>query len=123
MNNYESHLEGQYWDIRRVSQYLGIKMSTVYALVEEKRIPHYRIKRLIRFKREEIDIWMEGNRQETLDLAGKKLIAAPQRRQRLDVDHIVKKAVAQVKRKKYISSARRPDQVKGLGKEVDYGSL
>jgi excisionase family DNA binding protein len=89
-----------YWNIKDLADYLGIKPSTVYALVEEKRIPHYRIGRLIRFKREEIDLWMEGNRQETLDLAGKKLIAAPQRRQRLDVDHIVKKAVAQAKRKK-----------------------
>jgi len=123
MNNHESHLEGQYWDIRRVSQYLGIKTSTVYALVEEKRIPHYRIGRLIRFKREEIDLWMEGNRQETLDLAEKKIMTAVQRKRKLDVDYIVKKAVAQGKGKKYISSARRPDQVKGLGKEVDYGSL
>jgi len=112
-----------YWNIKDLADYLGIKPRTVYALVEEKRIPHYRIGRLIRFKREEIDLWMEGNRQETLDLAKKKIMTVVQRKHKLDVDYIVKKAVAQGKGKKYISSARRPDQVKGLGKEVDYGSL
>ena len=46
------------WDIRRVSQYLGIKRSTLYAMIEKKEIPHYRIGRLARFRQAEIDAWL-----------------------------------------------------------------
>ena len=46
------------WDIRRVSQYLGIKRSTLYAMIERKEIPHYRIGRLARFRQAEIDAWL-----------------------------------------------------------------
>jgi len=43
------------WDIRRVSQYLGIKRSTLYAMIERKEIPHYRIGRFARFRHVEED--------------------------------------------------------------------
>ena len=46
------------WDIRRVSQYLGIKRSTLYAMIERREIPHYRIGRLARFRQAEIDAWL-----------------------------------------------------------------
>ena len=53
------------WDIRRVSQYLGIKRSTLYAMIERKEIPHYRIGRLARFRQAEIDAWLLTKKQET----------------------------------------------------------
>ena len=53
------------WDIKRVSQYLGIKRSTLYAMIEKREIPHYRIGRLARFKQAEIDAWLLTKKQET----------------------------------------------------------
>ena len=53
------------WDIRRVSQYLGIKRSTLYAMIERKEIPHYRIGRLARFRQAEIDAWLLTKKRET----------------------------------------------------------
>ena len=53
------------WDIRRVSQYLGIKRSTLYAMIERKEIPHYRIGRLARFKQAEIDAWLLTKKRES----------------------------------------------------------
>jgi excisionase family DNA binding protein len=49
----------EYLKIDDISAYLNIKTKTLYALVESGDIPHYRIGRLIRFKREDVDLWME----------------------------------------------------------------
>src|SRR5208337_1809414 len=51
------------WDIGRLSQYLGIKKSTLYAMIERKEIPYYRIGRLARFKPPEIDEWLLTRKQ------------------------------------------------------------
>lgn len=45
--------------IHELSQYLNIKRSTLYAWVERGFIPHYKMNRLVRFKKEEIDAWLE----------------------------------------------------------------
>jgi excisionase family DNA binding protein len=49
----------EYFKIEDISAYLNIKTKTLYAMVEAGDIPHYRIGRLIRFKREDVDLWME----------------------------------------------------------------
>ena len=46
--------------IRQLADYLNIKRSTLYAWVEQGFIPHYKMNRLIRFKKEEIDTWLEN---------------------------------------------------------------
>jgi len=61
-------------------------------------IPHYRIGRLIRFKRQDIDQWMAGNKKEKINLskmAARMLGKVPH--QILDVPSIVKKAIAESK--------------------------
>jgi excisionase family DNA binding protein len=50
----------EYLTIDDLSAYLGIKPKTIYARVKE--IPHYKVGRLIRFKREDVDAWMEKHR-------------------------------------------------------------
>jgi excisionase family DNA binding protein len=51
-----------------VAEYLGVKRSSIYQYVSEKRIPVHRIpdSQLLRFSREEIDHWMEMGRVETI---------------------------------------------------------
>jgi excisionase family DNA binding protein len=56
-----------FWSIQGLSNYLDIKTSTLYAMVGEKKIPHYKVGRLIRFRKSEIDLWMERNRKEQVD--------------------------------------------------------
>jgi excisionase family DNA binding protein len=46
------------WDVVRLSQYLGIEKSTLYAMIERKETPHYRIGKLARFRWAEIDEWL-----------------------------------------------------------------
>ncbi len=91
-------MDNEFLNIKEVSQYLGIKISTLYFYVENGDIPHYRIGRLIRFKKQEVDQWMEGNKKEKIDLskmATQMLGKMPH--QILDVPSIVKKAIAENK--------------------------
>jgi excisionase family DNA binding protein len=52
----------EFLKIEDISAYLNIKTKTLYAMVESGDIPHYRIGRLIRFKREDVDLWMEAKK-------------------------------------------------------------
>ena len=46
--------------IHDVAELLRIKPSTLYAWVAQGRIPHLKIHRLIRFRPEEIDRWVQS---------------------------------------------------------------
>jgi excisionase family DNA binding protein len=52
--------DNSYWDILDLSRYLKIKVKTLYAMIYD--IPHYRVGKLIRFKKEEIEAWMENKK-------------------------------------------------------------
>ncbi len=50
----------EYLTIRELADYLSIKTSNLYSKIAE--IPHYRIGRLLRFRKGEIDAWIETKR-------------------------------------------------------------
>jgi excisionase family DNA binding protein len=91
-------MEREFLTINEVSEYFGIKKSTLYFHVESGAIPHYRIGRLIRFRKQEVDQWMAGNRKDRIDLskmATRMLGKVPNRH--VDVQSIVKKAIAETR--------------------------
>lgn len=45
--------------IEELAAYLGIKISTLYAWVHSRRIPYYKVGRLVKFRKSEIDEWLE----------------------------------------------------------------
>lgn len=51
-------------DVRGLSRYLNIKSSTLYAWVAQRRIPAFKIHGLVRFRREDIDLWIAGFQKE-----------------------------------------------------------
>jgi excisionase family DNA binding protein len=114
----------EFFDIQDLSRYVSIKPSTLYVMVEERNIPHYRVGKLIRFKRSEIDLWMEGNRKDCVvpEKAARKALG-PMRKPKIDIDRVVRKAIEGAKRTGYTDPTGKPDQVKGLGKEVKDGAL
>ena len=64
------------WDIGRLSQYLGMKRSTLYAMIERKEIPHYRIGKLARFRPAEIDEWLLTKKcQAETEIAGQEALS------------------------------------------------
>ncbi|MBY6276800.1 helix-turn-helix domain-containing protein [Symbiobacterium thermophilum] len=44
--------------VQEVAEYLGVHRDTIYAMVRQKQIPHFRIRRRILFSREAIDAWI-----------------------------------------------------------------
>jgi len=86
--------------------------------------PYYKIGRLVRFKRSEIDSWMEGNKRECADMGkvARKALGST-RKSKVDINRIVRKAVDGAKGRGYTTPHGKPDQVKGLGKEVLNGTL
>jgi len=114
----------EYLNIQQLSQYLGIKESTLYSLAAERKIPHYKVGRLVRFKKSEIDLWMESNKKECIDVSkqARKVLKA-ERKPVHDINKVIKKTIENVKGFAYTAPHGKPDQVKGLGEEVHDGSV
>jgi len=117
-------MEKKFLTIDELSQYLGIKKSNLYAKVERKEIPFYRFGRLIMFKKEEVDAFMEKCRVECLDIKKEaERVMKGETRSRMDIDRAIKKDIEGVNGKGYTTSHGKPDRIKGLRKEVQDGTL
>lgn len=46
-------------NISEVAEYLNMKTATLYSYVEHQQIPHIRLGKLIRFKRQQINTWLD----------------------------------------------------------------
>jgi excisionase family DNA binding protein len=121
----ERDLSQGFLGVREVACYLGVRPSTIYAMVERKGIPHYKVGRLVRFKKFEIDEWMAGQKEPVVDamVEARKVIRSLQRKPNLDLDRIMKKVVEQSKKRGYNFPQEKPGGIEGLGKEVDDGII
>lgn len=54
--------EGQFMTVQGVAQYLRMKPLAVYRKVKRKEIPSLRAERSIRFRKDEIDTWLQWGR-------------------------------------------------------------
>ena len=117
-------MEKVYVNIDELSQYLGIKKSKIYSMVERREIPFYRVGRLIFFKKDEIDAFMDMCRIESVDPRKEaKRILKGATNSRIEIDRVVKNAVEESKKKEYTVSHGKPDRIKGLREEVEDGTL
>ncbi len=48
--------------IEEASSYLGLKKSTIYSWIFQRRIPFIKLGKLVKFDRRDIDKWLEGNK-------------------------------------------------------------
>ena len=90
-------MDQEYLTINQLSNYLNLKRSTLYLKVSSKEIPFYKIGHLIRFKKAEIDSWMEGNRGSSPEQ--KKTFKIKKTNQ--DIDKIVRRAIDQGRTTEY----------------------
>jgi len=115
----------EFFSINELAEYLNIKKSTLYSFVRNGDLPHYRIGRIIRFKRTDIESWLEEHRSETVNPEKKaKDILIGLRSPKIDIDKIVKKTIEEAKTSRYNLAHGKSDRIKGLdGKEVSNGTL
>ncbi len=112
--------------VNDLSQYLNIKKSTIYSMVENRILPHYRIGRLIRFKQGDVDAWVEKQKGPVIDvkMEARKVLRSIEKKSDLDVDGIVKKAIEDSTNKRYnFTSQGKPGGIEGLETEVKHGII
>jgi excisionase family DNA binding protein len=112
-------------NVKGVSEYLALKKSAVYFLVETKQIPHYRVGRQVRFKKSDIDAWMEEHKEPAVDtkIETKKVFRSIEKKADMDLNRIIKRVVEQSKKKGYNLSQEKPGRIKDLGKEAEDGII
>lgn len=52
--------------INEACEMIGLAKSTVYALASAHKIPHYQPGKMLKFKRSELQEWLENGRQKTI---------------------------------------------------------
>ena len=105
------------WDVVKLSQYLNMKRSSLYALIERNEIPHYRIGRLARFRLAEIDEWLLAKKHD--GRSEKETFRASRKRSSLPpaASRIVKAVIDDLSPRRYNSCGKSDRRIKGLGKE------
>jgi excisionase family DNA binding protein len=117
-------MEKVFLNIDELSQYLGIKKSNLYSRVERREIPFYKVGRLIFFKKDEIDAFMDKCRVECFDISKEaERVMKGTNRSKVDIDRVIKKAIDGTNWKGYTTFHGKPDRIKGLRKEVEDGTL
>jgi excisionase family DNA binding protein len=56
-------VENQVLTIKQVAEYLQVTEKTIYTLVQEGNIPAFKVRGQWRFKREDIERWIEENKE------------------------------------------------------------
>ena len=101
--------------IREVSQLLHIKPSTLYAWAGQGRLPCFKLHGLVRFRREDLDQWLESCRMPSA-------VKAAQLVQRRAVD--LSRVIARAKRGAYNSRHGETRQRSSpIGKEAADGAV
>ena len=117
-------MESGFLNATEASHYLDIKTSTLYSMVEHKEIPHYRVGRLIKFTKADLDAFMQQRRVDRVDIEKEaRNILNLTHNPSIDVDALVRKTVAESRGNRYTASHGKPDRVKGLGEEVPHGAF
>ncbi len=52
---------------QEVAEYIGVHPDTIYTMVRENQIPHFRVRRRIFFSMETINAWMRDQEQKSLE--------------------------------------------------------
>ncbi len=116
-------MDNEFLTINQVCKYLKIKPSTLYSWARVGEIPHYKIHNMIRFRKDDIDTWMQAHRKESIE-ADKRTIELSKvtKKPNVDVSEVIKTSIEQIKKNRYTSLYGKPNRDKA-GKEVSDGTL
>lgn len=54
--------------VQQVADYLGVHTDTIYAMVRQKQIPHFRLRRRIMFSKSAIHAWIREQEAENVEV-------------------------------------------------------
>ncbi|MGA3282611.1 MAG: helix-turn-helix domain-containing protein [Smithella sp.] len=110
--------------VAEVSNYLSVKEKTIYARVEVGDLPCYRIGKLIRFNKEEIDAWLDTKKVIKVDpnIAAQNILRSI-RKPSIDIQKVVRKTIDEAKGGGYTLTNGKSDRIGTLGKENNHGSI
>jgi excisionase family DNA binding protein len=103
--------------IGEVARYLDIKVKTLYPKLSE--IPHYRVGRPLRFRKEDIDAWMESKRRDGTEGTHSSRRTVRRHTWVADtaVDGMVQAAIDEARGSGYTSQRGKSGHIRSLGKE------
>lgn len=52
-------MEDRWLSVDEIGAYLGVKRDTVYKWINEKNMPAHRVGKLWKFKKDQVDAWVE----------------------------------------------------------------
>ncbi|MFZ4396977.1 MAG: helix-turn-helix domain-containing protein [Kiritimatiellia bacterium] len=55
-------MDDRWLSVEEIAPYLGVKPDTVYKWLRLKGMPHHKVGRLVKFRKEEIDRWVKSGR-------------------------------------------------------------
>lgn len=114
--------DNSYWDILDLSHYLKVKVKTLYAMICN--IPHYRIGKLIRFKKAEIDTWLESKKEKVKDIKTKtREKRKSSKSANTCINKLIRNAIDQSKEEDYNLDHGKSDRIEGPRKETNNGSI
>jgi len=115
-------IDNGFWNIEDLSKYLKVKIKTIYAMIPG--LPHYRVGKLIRFKKQEIDSWLESKRGNVRDVKinqrGKRKLSDSANNH---IDKLIRKTIDQTKQEDYNLDNGKSDRIEGPKKEINNGSI
>ena len=53
-------MEDRWLSVDEIADYLGVKRDTIYIWIKDKDMPAHRVGRLWKFKKEQVDAWVEA---------------------------------------------------------------
>lgn len=111
--------------VPELAAYLSIKTKTLYAKIEAGEIPHYRIGRLVRFRLDEINAWLEGCRKDSSLISNKHKGKVSRTRLKLNdqISTLIAKTIDEEQEKYYISDHGKSDRIEDLRREVNNGTF
>jgi excisionase family DNA binding protein len=104
--------------IKDVSAFLKVKPATMYSWVHNGTIPFIKLNGLLRFDMDEITKWVESSKPVPPNIPKTLKKSA-----NMDIDAIVKRAVASTRKGSYNPAKRETSLSQGLGKEDQDGTL
>lgn len=112
----DQNIDSDFWTIKDLSKYLKVKIKTLYSMLSN--IPHYRIGKLIRFKKTEIDEWLKNKKEDFQDI--KKIIIKKRGLNKPainNIDTLIRKTIDGVKQEEYNYTHGKSDRIEAQGKE------